>query len=59
MANDLQVAVDVAVVYMLDRYPGEGGFPAMKAAVGNSIGPPDANKDQLFAEYEASGEFNA
>lgn len=59
LANDLQVAVDVAVVYMLDRYPGEGGFPAMKAAVGNSIGPPDANKDQLFAEYEASGEFNA
>jgi len=59
LANDPKVAVEVAVVYMLDRYPGNGGFPAMKAAVGNSIGPPDANKDQLFAEYRLSHEFNA
>ena len=59
LANDLKTAVEVAVVYMLDRFHGQGGFAAMKAAVGNSIGPPDANKDQLFAEYQASGEFNA
>ena len=58
LANDPKIAVEVAVVYMLDRYPGDGGFPAMKAAVGNSIGPPDANKDQLFAEYRASHEFD-
>jgi uncharacterized protein (TIGR02594 family) len=57
LANDVKVAVEVAVVYMLDRFHG-GDFAAMKAAVGNSIGPPDANKDQLFAEYRASGEFN-
>jgi uncharacterized protein (TIGR02594 family) len=61
LANDPKIAVEIAVVYMLDRYGrrgGQGGFKAMKAAVGNSIGPPDANKDQLFAEYRASGEFN-
>lgn len=58
MANDVKVAVEVAVVYMLDRFHG-GDFDAMKAAVGTSIGPPDANKDQLFAQYQASGEFNA
>lgn len=57
LANDVKVAVEVAVVYMLDRFDG-GDFAAMKAAVGNSIGPPDANKDQLFAEYRASGEFD-
>jgi predicted chitinase len=57
-ANDPQIAVEVAVIYMLDRYQG-GGFSSMKEAVGNSIGPPDANKDQLFAEYRASGEFDS
>jgi uncharacterized protein (TIGR02594 family) len=55
--NDVAIAVETAVVYMLDRFYG-GDFAAMKAAVGNSIGPPDANKDQLFREFVASGEFN-
>jgi uncharacterized protein (TIGR02594 family) len=58
MANDLKIAVEIAVVYMLDRYPGTGGFRAMKAAVGNSIGPPDTNKDQLFADYRANHDFD-
>jgi len=55
--NDAAAAVETAVVYMLDRFHG-GNFAAMKAAVGNSIGPPNANKDQLFSEFVASGEFN-
>lgn len=56
LANDPQTGAKTAVAYILDRYHG-GGFAAMKAAVGNSIGPPNAEKDRLFAQYSASGEF--
>ena len=56
LANDPQTGAKIAVAYILDRYHG-GGFAAMKAAVGNSIGPPNATKDRLFAQYSASGEF--
>jgi putative chitinase len=51
------IAVEVAVVYMLRNYKG-GGWDAMKAAVGNSIGGPDQRKNQLYAQYSKSGEWN-
>ena len=57
LANDPQVAAATAVAYMLDRYQG-GGWEAMKAAVGNSFGAPDAEKNRLFALYTESGEFD-
>ena len=56
LANDPQTGAKISVAYILDRYHGDG-FAAMKAAVGNSIGPPNAEKDRLFAQYSASGEF--
>lgn len=56
--NEPAIAVETAVVYMLDRYHG-GGWEKMKAAVGNSFGSVDATKNALFAEYTKSGEWNA
>lgn len=56
--NEPAIAVETAIVYMLDRYHG-GGWPAMKAAVGNSFGNVDDKKNALFAKYTASGEWNA
>lgn len=56
--NEPEVAVETAVVYMLDRYKG-GGWDRMKAAVGNSFGNVDARKNALFAQYVKSGEWNA
>lgn len=56
--NDPEVAVETAVVYMLDRYKG-GGWDKMKAAVGNSFGNVDARKNALFAQYVKSGEWDA
>lgn len=58
--NELEVAIETAVVYMLDRYKGTGwDWDAMKAAVGNSFGNVDATKNALFAQYLKSGEWNA
>lgn len=56
--NEVAIAIETAIVYMLDRYKG-GGWTAMKAAVGNSFGTVDATKNELFAEYTKSGEWNA
>jgi putative chitinase len=52
------IAVEIAVVYMVDRYHG-GGWTAMKAAVGNSFGTVDARKNALYQQYLQSGEWNA
>lgn len=57
LANDPQVAAATAVAYMLDRYKG-GGWDQMKAAVGNSFGAPDAEKNRLYALYTETGEFD-
>ncbi|GEM_PF-5665650 len=57
LANDETIGTIIAVAYMLDRYHG-GGFERMKAAVGNSIGGPDATKNRLYVQYQASGEFD-
>lgn len=56
--NEPAIAVETAVVYMLDRYKG-GGWQAMKDAVGNSFGNVDERKNQLFAQYTKTGEWNA
>lgn len=57
LINTPRVAAAVAVEYMKDRFKG-GDFDAMKAAVGVSIGEPDARKNQLYAEYTQSGEWD-
>jgi predicted chitinase len=57
LANDPKVAASLSVAYMKDRYKG-GGFAGMKAAVGNSIGAPNAVKDQAYAAYMQSGQFS-
>jgi putative chitinase len=57
LANDPVIGASIAVAYMLDRYHG-GGFEAMKRAVGNSVGGPDATKNALFAKYTESGQWN-
>jgi putative chitinase len=57
-ANNPQTACAIAVAYMRDRYKG-GGWEEMKAAVGVNISDIDDTKNRLFAEYEASGEFDA
>lgn len=58
LANDPTVSAKIAVAYILMRYHG-GGWETMKRAVGNTVGSTEAVKDQLFAQYIASGEFNA
>lgn len=57
LANDPTHAAAIVVAYMRWRYKG-GGWASMKKAFGNSIGPPNAEKDKLFERYQASGEFN-
>jgi predicted chitinase len=56
--NEPAIAVETAIVYMLDRYKG-GGWEHMKAAVGNSFGNVDDRKNQLFAQYVKSKEWDA
>lgn len=56
-AADIDLGACLAVVYMLDRYHG-GGFDAMKRAVGNSVGGPDAGKNALYAQYRRTGEWD-
>jgi len=46
----------ITVAYMRWRYRG-GGWDKIKKAVGNSFGTVDAEKNRLFEQYLASGEF--
>lgn len=46
----------IAVAYMRWRYRG-GGWAGIKQAVGNSFGNVDAEKNRLYRQYLASGEF--
>lgn len=55
LANDPEIAAEIAVVYLRDRYKG-GGWEGIKRAVGNAVDG-DREKDRRFAEYLASGEF--
>jgi len=57
-ANAPETAAKIAVAYIMDRFHG-GDFAAMKRAVGNSVGPPDAEKNSLYQAYLQSGEFAA
>lgn len=58
LVNDPDHSVAISVAYMRWRYKG-GGWTKMKAAVGNSFGNVDANKNALFSEYTQTGEFDA
>jgi putative chitinase len=55
-ANDPATAAKIAVAYIMDRYHGVN-FADMKRSVGNSVGAPDAIKNQLYQAYLQSGEF--
>jgi predicted chitinase len=57
-ADDPQTAARIAVVYMQDRLRGTD-FAAMKRAVGFSTPDISRRKDQMFAEFQRTGEFNA
>lgn len=57
MINVPRVAAAVAVEYMKDRFHG-GDFNAQKAAVGVSIGGPDAEKNRLYLLYSRTGEWD-
>lgn len=57
LVNDPANSVVIAVAYMRWRYKG-GGWVSIKAAVGNSFGTVDAHKNELFAEYRRTGEFD-
>lgn len=52
-----RVAAAIAVEYMKLNFHG-GSFNAMKAAVGNSVGEPDARKNELFAEFQRTHEWD-
>lgn len=54
---DPSVAAAAAVAYIKRRFKG-GSFDRMKAAVGNSLGEPDAEKNRLFAAFTKTGEWN-
>lgn len=58
LVNDPANSAAVTVGYIRWRYKG-GGWDAIKRAVGNSFGNVDDTKNQLFAQYRDSGEFNA
>lgn len=58
LVNDPQNSTVISVAYMRWRYKG-GGWAAMKQAVGNSFGNVDDRKNQLFAQYQRTGEFDA
>lgn len=58
LANDPEAAAAIICAYIRDRYKG-GGWPALKAAVGTSIGNVDARKNALYQQFLASGEFAA
>lgn len=59
---DLALQPDISalltVAYFMDRYKG-GGFNAMLRCVGNNTPDIEATKRQYYAEFKASGEFNA
>lgn len=55
-ANEPVFAARIAVAYITERYHG-GGWEAMKRAVGNAVASTETVKDQLYAQYLASGEF--
>lgn len=57
LVNDPAVSAAVTVGYMRWRYKG-GGWSAIKAAVGNSFGTVDERKNELFARFQQSGEFD-
>lgn len=52
-----RVSAAVAVEYVKLRFHG-GDFSALKATVGNSVGPPDAEKNRLYEEFRHTGEWD-
>ena len=58
LANDAALAAQLAVAYMRDRFKG-GNFSAMKRVVGHSTADIDQRKNDKFAEFQSSHEFDA
>jgi len=56
LANDPEIAAQLAVAYILDRYHG-GGFEALMASVGNNTSDIAATKRTYFAKFMTNGEF--
>lgn len=57
LANDPEIAAQLAVAYILDRYHG-GGFEAMLRCVGNNTPDIAFTKAQYYHQFVESGEFN-
>lgn len=57
LANRPEIAAAITVAYMRWRYKG-GGWDAMKEAVGISLGNVDRRKNEAFAEFWRTGEFD-
>lgn len=57
LVNVPRIAAAVAVEYMKTRFHG-GDFADMKAAVGVSIGEPDAEKNRLYRQFSGTGEWD-
>jgi predicted chitinase len=58
LVNVPENSATITVAYFRWRYHG-GGWKAIKDAVGNSFGNVDEEKNRLFEQYLASGEFAA
>jgi hypothetical protein len=57
IVSDANISAAAAVAYMKRHYKG-GGWAAMKAAVGVSMGEPDDAKNHYYAEFTQSGEWD-
>ena len=58
LANEPAIAALLAVAYIRERYHG-GGFEAMMRCVGNNTPDIAASKEAYYAQFRASGEFDA
>lgn len=56
LVNDLAIGAQTVVAYIHSRYRG-GGFQAMLDCVGYNVPDIAARKQQLYAQFSASGEF--
>jgi predicted chitinase len=58
LANQPDVACQLVVAYIDDRYDGSG-FDAMLKCVGNNTPDIEKRKRDYYAEFKATGEFNS
>ncbi len=57
LANTVENAAQIAVAYVLDHPHGD--FEAVKRSVGNAVASTETAKDQAYAAFTASGEWDA